>query len=205
MTVPVILAIVGGLALLIGIVGGGVEWKGISIRSIEPITRGILALLGVILLGTAVWLGDQETIPPDRSDRTAVVAASGTANGTPRILNVTACAANDDRSDCINIRQKRNEMAKFPLYQIVEFSDPEGDATAIDFNLVRTDPPNEQVTTRDGVIQTAASTQRAGGNYVGTWYCTGPYRVILSVAVVDRAGNRSKEDEYQVDCTPYFK
>lgn len=56
MTVPIILAIIGGIALLIGLFGGGVKAKEIEIPKIPGWPRLFSAGVGVILLGISVWL-----------------------------------------------------------------------------------------------------------------------------------------------------
>jgi len=56
MTVPVVLAIAGVVSLLVGVLGGGIKAKEIEIPTVPPIARVISSVLGLILIGFAIWL-----------------------------------------------------------------------------------------------------------------------------------------------------
>jgi hypothetical protein len=56
MTVPVVLTIAGFIAILMGILGGGVKAKEIEIPSISLLGRGIVILVGFFFLGLGLWL-----------------------------------------------------------------------------------------------------------------------------------------------------
>jgi hypothetical protein len=55
MDLPAILALIGGIALLVGILGGGVEAKEIKIPSISRQTRNLSTILGIVLIGISVF------------------------------------------------------------------------------------------------------------------------------------------------------
>jgi len=55
MDLPAILAIIGGIALLVGILGGGVEVKGIKIPSISRQARNLSTMLGIFLIGISIF------------------------------------------------------------------------------------------------------------------------------------------------------
>jgi len=54
MDLPAILAIIGGIALLVGVLGGGVEAKEIKIPSISRQARNLATILGVVLIGISI-------------------------------------------------------------------------------------------------------------------------------------------------------
>lgn len=57
MTVPVVLAISGGLLLFIGIIGGGVNMLGkLNVPQIGTSMRVLSGLFGLALIGVSVWL-----------------------------------------------------------------------------------------------------------------------------------------------------
>ena len=67
MSVEAILTIIGGVALLIGIFGGGVKAKEIEIPLVHPRLRVVSALIGVVLITVAVLLSRPEllsSVPP---------------------------------------------------------------------------------------------------------------------------------------------
>ena len=56
MTIQVVLAIAGCFALLVGIFGGGVQAKEVTVPKISTLTRITSSIIGVILIGIAIWL-----------------------------------------------------------------------------------------------------------------------------------------------------
>lgn len=67
MTVPVILAIAGVVALLVGILGGGIKAKEIEISALSNSSRIIASVLGVIFIILSVIMsipGVMDNIPP---------------------------------------------------------------------------------------------------------------------------------------------
>jgi len=56
MTLPIVLAIAGSIALLVGLFGGGVKAKEIVVPKISIFARILSSLTGVILIGIASWL-----------------------------------------------------------------------------------------------------------------------------------------------------
>jgi len=67
MSVPTVIAVVGGIALLVGIFGGGVEAEKIKIPTINARIRVFSAITGMVLIATAVLLSSPEllsSVPP---------------------------------------------------------------------------------------------------------------------------------------------
>lgn len=56
MDLPAILAIIGGIALLVGILGGGVEAKEIKIPSISRQAQSLSSVLGIALIGISIFI-----------------------------------------------------------------------------------------------------------------------------------------------------
>jgi hypothetical protein len=56
LTLPIILAIAGCVALLIGLFGGGIKAKEITIPKLSFVARSLSSLVGAALIGTAIWL-----------------------------------------------------------------------------------------------------------------------------------------------------
>ena len=56
MTLPIVLAIAGCIALLVGLFGGGVKAKEIEIPKISPVSRMFSILIGLIMIGAATEL-----------------------------------------------------------------------------------------------------------------------------------------------------
>ena len=56
MTLPDVLAIAGFIALVIGLVGGEIKAKDTSIPKIPLLPRGLLSVVGLILIVVAIWL-----------------------------------------------------------------------------------------------------------------------------------------------------
>jgi hypothetical protein len=92
MTVPVVLTIAGFVAILLGILGGGVKAKEIEIPSISLVGRGIVILVGFFFLGLGLWLSypgginalkvTPSAVPPTLTS-TFVAGMTGTATNTP--------------------------------------------------------------------------------------------------------------------------
>lgn len=56
MTVPVVLAIAGVVALFLGIWGGGIKAKEIEIPPAPPKARLIVGIVGFVFIGISIWL-----------------------------------------------------------------------------------------------------------------------------------------------------
>ena len=56
MTVPVVLAIAGVVALFLGIWGGQIKAKEIEIPAAPPKARAIVGFIGLVFVGIAIWL-----------------------------------------------------------------------------------------------------------------------------------------------------
>ena len=56
MTLPIVLAIAGSIALLVGLLGGGVKAKEIEVPTLAPGPRILSSLMGIGLIGMAIWL-----------------------------------------------------------------------------------------------------------------------------------------------------
>jgi len=64
MTVPAIIAVIGGIALLAAIFGG-IESEKLTIRALPNKVRWLSGLVGSILLAISVWLSSPQPIPPN--------------------------------------------------------------------------------------------------------------------------------------------
>jgi hypothetical protein len=63
MSVPTVIAVVGGIALLIGIFGGGVKAKEVEIPSINTRARVVSVIIGTVLLAAAALLSSPGILP----------------------------------------------------------------------------------------------------------------------------------------------
>ena len=63
LTLPLILAIAGCVALLIGLFGGGVKAKEITIPKLSFLARFLSGLVGAALIGTAICLPTNSPFP----------------------------------------------------------------------------------------------------------------------------------------------
>jgi hypothetical protein len=80
MDVPVVLAIAGVVALIIGFLGGGIRAKEIEIPSIPTPARVIVSIGGIAFIALAIWLSSPSTFTP--SEPTALPVAAATASNT---------------------------------------------------------------------------------------------------------------------------
>lgn len=80
MTLPIVLAIAGSVALLVGLFGGGVKAKEIEVPKISPASRILSILMGVAMIGVATWLAFPTILPS--SDATPAPITEPTA-GVP--------------------------------------------------------------------------------------------------------------------------
>jgi hypothetical protein len=76
MTVSVVFAIAGVIALLFGIVGGGIKAKEIEIPLLPVRARLITIFVGAMLIGFTIWLESNQTIP---TTPTSTIAATSTS------------------------------------------------------------------------------------------------------------------------------
>lgn len=85
------------------------------------------------------------------------------------------------------------------VYQRISFTDPDGDAHSIDYELVSTTAGFVEV--KDSDFDVASGQQRLGAHIMGTWYCEDrTYNVTLRVSIWDRAGNHSNAWDYTINC-----
>jgi hypothetical protein len=63
MTLQIVLAIAGSAALLIGLFGGGVKAKEIEVPTLARGARILSSLVGIILIGAAIWLSFPDSLP----------------------------------------------------------------------------------------------------------------------------------------------
>jgi hypothetical protein len=103
MTVPVIIAIIGGIALLIGLLGGGVEVEKLKIPRLPVQVRIFLSIVGIVCIGVAAWLfisGEQKlstamtttTIEITKPIDNAIVTCDETLGTDQCYINVTGTA-----------------------------------------------------------------------------------------------------------------
>ncbi|MFH2038409.1 MAG: hypothetical protein ABIJ65_03135 [Chloroflexota bacterium] len=90
MTVSGILAVAGVIALISAIIGGGIKAKEIEVPHLPPLVRIITSILGLVLLGAALWLETIKLSPaPFSPTSTAEVQDTGavfTLNNGDEIL-----------------------------------------------------------------------------------------------------------------------
>ena len=190
MDASAILALLGGISLLSAVVGGGIEVERIKIPSISPKLRIILGIIGVVLIGIAVWMSVLPAAAPatiESPTPTPVVAPPEPSpqSHPPEITNVVV------REDASG--------GSLVIYQDVFFQDHDGDAYLIDWDLVSTTASN--VTLSDSYIETSPEEQIAGTFHTAKWACDGStYTATVRGTVFDRAGNRSDPVEYTLEC-----
>ncbi len=63
MTLPIVLAIAGSIALLAGLFRGGVKAKEIEVPTLARGSRILSSLLGIVLIGIAIWLSSPNVRP----------------------------------------------------------------------------------------------------------------------------------------------
>jgi regulation of enolase protein 1 (concanavalin A-like superfamily) len=83
-TLPIILAIAGSIALLIGLFGGGVKAKEIEVPTLARGPRILSSLLGMGLIGIAIWLSPNPAQQVGSPTSTPVVATEP-ASAQPQI------------------------------------------------------------------------------------------------------------------------
>lgn len=93
MTVPVVLAIAGVIALLVGVLGGGIKAKEVEVPPVTPIIRIITSATGLVLIAAATLLS-----PPDAKDNNQVLFATSSFPAspqtvTPQLIPVQTAAA----------------------------------------------------------------------------------------------------------------
>jgi rhamnose transport system substrate-binding protein len=78
MDVAAIIAIIGGIAFIVGLFGGGLEAKEIKIPKIAGSLRALSMLVGIGFIGVAVWLSYSDRVLPT-SPSTSVAAVTHTS------------------------------------------------------------------------------------------------------------------------------
>jgi hypothetical protein len=86
MTVSVVFAIAGVIALLFGIIGGGIKAKEIEIPNLSPKVRVITIIVGLALIGITAWLENNKV---SEQASTSPPLAPSTINAPP-VIEVTA-------------------------------------------------------------------------------------------------------------------
>jgi len=95
LTVPTIMAIIGGIALLAGLFGGGLELKEIRVPPIPLSSRIISSLTGLVSIAFAIWLSFPNLIqrPTETSQPIAYVSATSpvppTQTTAPPVVTAT--------------------------------------------------------------------------------------------------------------------
>lgn len=82
MTLPIVLAIAGSIALLVGLFGGGVKAKEIEVPKISSLSRIFSIVIGVALIGIAAWLTLPSQQPSTTPQPTAGSASESTTSTT---------------------------------------------------------------------------------------------------------------------------
>ena len=85
------------------------------------------------------------------------------------------------------------------LFLQIHFQDAEGDAVLLDWELVASTLSGVDVD--DDSINLPAAKQMAGATAIAVWECGNmSYTVVLSLSILDLAGNRSDAVEYSFKC-----
>jgi hypothetical protein len=85
------------------------------------------------------------------------------------------------------------------VYQRISFTDSDGDALRVDYELVSTTGGSIEV--RGSDFDIASNQQMLGAHIMGTWYCKGrTYAVTLRASIWDRVGNQSNAWDYTINC-----
>ncbi len=135
MTVSVVFAIAGVLALLFGVIGGGIKAKEIEIPQLPATVRVVIIIAGLLLIGATIWLENNKApIAATESTQPAALALpletkeiteTKAVTSTPEPAQPTALPsiiqspmppeANTPPGQCINVgwHQKRSPMVQF--------------------------------------------------------------------------------------------
>lgn len=85
------------------------------------------------------------------------------------------------------------------VYIHISFTDADGDANYVDYELVSS--TSEDVYVEDGEIDIPGNQQASEAVVTGTWNCgTDDYSVTMQVSITDAAGNRSNFMDTTIDC-----
>ena len=123
------------------------------------------------------------------------------ATPTPAAVASAASSASDTVTpviDSVNLRYQ-STTGSTVVYQDIRFHDPDGDATTLHFEIVRSTSAGS-LRVADGSIGAAARAQQSGAMVSGTWTCGGTYDVTLRVVIIDRLGHKSAPVDYTMNC-----
>lgn len=153
--------------------------------------------IGLVLLACAPGrlLGFTPTATPTPSN-----TPTATATNTPT-LTPTATPTPNPRAPVITSVELIEDTTSGSLvvFQRISFTDRDGDAYYVHYELVRTTAGAVEV--GDSEFDVASDEQRMGAFITGTWDCgTTVYSVTLQASILDRAGNQSNAWEYTIDC-----
>lgn len=102
MDVTAILALVGGIALLVAIFGGGVEVERIKIPSIHTGPRIISALTGITLISIAIFLSRPELLPPNSPAASFTATPEIASTNTPQpVISYSAELCGEDAYEVV--------------------------------------------------------------------------------------------------------
>jgi hypothetical protein len=84
MTLPVVLAIAGCIALLIGLSGGGISAEQVVVPKIPTLSRVLAGLIGLAFIGIAIWITFALTpIPPYVTPQSVQIIPVATSTTAP--------------------------------------------------------------------------------------------------------------------------
>ena len=140
-----------------------------------------------------------------QSQLTATAQAQSTTTARVRAIATAQAGAptrtQQSTAPVITNVQLRNDTSSGSLviWQDIYFSDADGDANLIDYELLATTASS--VTVVDGPIQISSQGQRTGALISGKWVCGGgSYSTTLRAVIRDRAGQSSNPVEYTLNC-----
>ena len=212
MTLPLVLTVAGCIALLVGLLGGGVKAKEIEVPRITVVPRIFSSVIGIAL----IWAGTRLFLLPDNSSLgptetiTSEIPVAALIPPDPTLVPPTApnipptvaptAEIPVGHAPVIESVDLRDDLSSGSLVivQDISFYDEDGDANFIDFELVSNLPNAHTV---DGSISASSQQQESGAITTGRWGCGGgAYEVTLQVTIWDEAGNPSNTVEYTMIC-----
>jgi hypothetical protein len=203
---PVVLAIAGCIALLVGLFGGGIKAKEIEVPRISALPRISSSILGIVLIGISIWL----SLPP--SDR---MSQSPTETTQPEISTPSQFSTIEPTQQptltpsptpelgipvitAIKLRED-SSSGSLIIYQDIYFYDPDGDTNFIQWKVLSSTIADISVT--NGSVHASSEEQKAGTFATGTWGCNnGKYSIKFQVTLLDSAGHESNPFEYSIEC-----
>jgi hypothetical protein len=99
----------------------------------------------------------------------------------------------------VRLEEEVSGAGNVTVVQKIKFQDLDGDASLIDYAILRTTGPGAKV--EPGIIPVPREQQKQEATIEGRWMCQGgQYSVTLRAIIEDQGGNKSKPYEYTINC-----